>query len=59
MRMRTSLLRLVCGTLTWRALGPASAAQLGPGVEEVQRCIEANLPERTASTSSRSACAGA
>jgi hypothetical protein len=45
--MRTSP-RLVCGALVWLALGPASAAQLGPGVEEVQRCIEANLPERTA-----------
>jgi hypothetical protein len=26
----------------------AFAAELGPGVEEVQRCMERNLPERTA-----------
>jgi Outer membrane lipoprotein-sorting protein len=30
------------------AAGAASAAELGPGAEEVQRCMERNLPERTA-----------
>lgn len=37
-----------CWLTVWLALAPAAfAAELGPGVEEVQRCIERNLPERS------------
>lgn len=38
-----------CWLAVCLAVAPAAfAAELGPGVEEVQRCMERNLPERTA-----------
>jgi outer membrane lipoprotein-sorting protein len=38
----------LCCLLAWLATASASlASELGPGVEEVQRCIERNLPEHS------------
>jgi len=38
-----------CCLVAWLAGAPAAlAAELGPGAEEVQRCVDRNLPERTA-----------
>ena len=38
----------LCCLLAWLAAAPAAlASELGPGVEEVQRCVERNLPERS------------
>jgi hypothetical protein len=38
----------LCWLFAWLLATPASAAsELGAGVEEVQRCIERNLPERS------------
>jgi len=37
-----------CWLVVWLAVAPAAfAAELGPGVEEVKRCVERNLPEHS------------